>query len=406
MSMRRDLLVVSLLMSLVCWSVTPASAQGELVRVHAITPLTGPLAILGQDFKKGVDIAVEQINKSGGVAGRTFAVDITDTQGKPDIVRRELERIVRRENAPIILGGEISAGTSSAAQYAEQAQVPFLNAAAVFSELLERNYKHYFTQQITGDDEASAVLAFAKEIAGGKPLSETRLAILFEDSPRGAGTADRVRKRLATQNVPIAAEASYNRANRNLLPVVGKIAASKATLVVWMGYTEDVVAGLQALQQIEYYPYVLGVGGGPGDPRLPQLVNPALIEKLHVSNVDYFNADTERAAPLTNAFREKYGSNPSSYVSLGYAGATTVRYILQDILAKTPKPTKDDFLAALRQVDIPGDKTITPFTNIKFGPNGGNLGARALVAQWQDGGTRKATVWPKEIAKSSPAPLR
>ncbi len=387
-------------------SATLSHAQSEALRFPAITPLTGALAILGQDAKRGIDIAVEQINAGGGIAGRRLEIEVTDTQGKPDVVRRELERIVRLDNAPLILGCEISAGTSSAAQYAEQARVPYLNTAAVLSDVLERGYKWYFSQQITGDDEAATALAVMSHLAGAEKLSGEGIAILFEDSPRGAGTAERLKKLLQSNNVAIAAFVSYNRANRALLPVMSKVAESKAKLLVWAGYTEDVVAGLQAIKQLEYYPYVLGIGGGLGDPRLPELVEPTLLEKLKVANVDYFNPDMERARSLADAYRAKFKTEPSSYVSLGYSAVMALKHVVGQALKKSEKPTRADFRDILRAIEIPGEETVTPSSVVRFNAQGRNTGAQALVAQWQDGGKHKVTVWPQAVAKASPIPFR
>jgi branched-chain amino acid transport system substrate-binding protein len=58
------------------------------------------------------------------VLGRKLELKIVDTQGKPDVMRRELERLARLENAPLVLGCEVSAATAAAAQFAEQFKVP------------------------------------------------------------------------------------------------------------------------------------------------------------------------------------------------------------------------------------------------------------------------------------------
>ena len=72
--------------------------------IPAFTSLTGPIAILGQDAKKSIEIGVQQINEAGGIGGRKLMIDVTDTQGKPDVARREMERLVRLQNAPMLFG--------------------------------------------------------------------------------------------------------------------------------------------------------------------------------------------------------------------------------------------------------------------------------------------------------------
>jgi branched-chain amino acid transport system substrate-binding protein len=378
--------------------------SADPIKIPVLTALTGPLAILGQDGKKGIEIAVDQINRAGGIAGRKLIVEVSDSQGKPDTARREMERLVRLQNAPLVLGCDISAATASAAQFAEASQVALLNSAAVSSEILNRHYHWYFTQQITNNDEADMVLAFLKTISGD--LKTQKIALLYEDSPRGAGTGELVRKLLDKEGIKPTAEVSYNRAERNLLPFMKKLQETEPSILVWAGYTEDIVAGIKAMQQLEFVPYVIGVGGGAGDPRLPTLVDAKFIDRLKLSNIDYFNSDFKRVAALVEEYRAKYNATPSSYVGICYAGGMTLKPILEAAYKKSNNPTRADIQSVLRDLNIPGDQTAIPGEFIKFDPDGRNLGARALVTQWKGEATRKATVFPASIATDEPSPLK
>lgn len=376
------------------------------ITVSVLTPLTGAIAILGQDGKKGIEIALQQINDAGGVAGRRLAVEFADSQGKPDVARREMERLVRLQKAPLVLGCDISAATSTAAQFAEASQTPFFNASAVSAEIVNRHYQWYFTQQITSDDEASTAVAFLKSLSGGDVgLKGQKVALLYEDSPRGTDSGELVRKMLETDGVKLVIESSYNRAERNLVPVMKKVQEASPTILVWAGYTEDVVAGIKAMQQLDFTPYVAGIGGGLGDPRLPELVDPKFIERLRVSNIDYFSPDLKRVAYLTEQYKKLHNGLPSSYAGMCYSGAITLGKVLQRAYAASPNPGREDLQKLLRGFELSGDETSIP-GSIKFDPDGRNIGARALVAQWKDGASRKATVYPESIATSALTPLK
>ncbi|OYU86087.1 MAG: hypothetical protein CFE29_30580 [Bradyrhizobiaceae bacterium PARB1] len=403
-------LVLTFVAALSTFGVDELRAQSQpvadTISIPVLTPLTGPLAILGQDGKKGIEIAVQQINEAGGIAGRRLAMDIVDSQGKPDVARREMERLVRLQNAPLVLGCDISASTSTAAQFAEASQTPLFSAGAVSSEILNRHYHWYFSEQISSQDEADTAVSFLKSItetAGG--LKAQKIALLYEDSPRGADAANLIRKQLEKEGATPVGDVSYNRAERNLLPVMKKVQETDANLLVWAGYLEDVVAGLKAMQQLDFTPYVVGIGGGPGDPRLPELVDAKFIDRLKLSNIDYFSADLKRVAYLTEQYRKKYNAIPSSYVGMCYAGAITLKTILERAYAKSTNPTRSDLQAVLRDLDLSADQTAIPGA-IKFDADGRNVGARALVTQWKEGASHKTTVFPPAIAVASPASLK
>jgi branched-chain amino acid transport system substrate-binding protein len=383
------------------------AADPPVLSIPVVTPLSGPTSVIGQDVVKSLDIAVRHIAEDGGVLGRKLELKIVDTQGKPDVMRRELERLARLENAPLVLGCEVSAATAAAAQFAEQFKVPYLNSAAVAADILERGYGWYFSDQITGDDEARAVTSFVEHLLAQRRGAPAKFAFLFEDSPRGAGTIDATRKLLKAKGLTPVTEVSYNRAERNLLPQIKKVEQAAPDIVVWAGYTEDVVAGLKAMQQIAFMPYIVGIGGGPGDPRIPTLVDPAFVQKLRLSTVDYFNPDLARAKRFTDAYQKQYGTMPSSYASLCYRGAYTARAALESALkAKGSSLDRDSIRQAFRTLKVPGESTIAPFRSIEFDAHGRNIGAQCLIAQWHDGATKKITVWPKDVAVRAPLPLQ
>lgn len=380
-----------------------SSGQEEPIRIAAIAPLSGPIAALGQDEQKGAAIAVEEINRAGGLKafnGRKLAIEFSDTQGKSDIVRSEMERLATRERMPMVLGYEISAATAVAAQFAEQQRLPFLNSAAVSEDILKRGYKWYFSEMGTSSDEAAAALAFLETLSKAAGGERPAVAFLYEDSPRGAGTAVATRKLVEHAGFRVVADVSYNRAERNLLTFVSKVQQAKPEVVFWAGYTADVVAGLKAMQQLDFTPYVIGAGGGLGDPRLAEQADPAFLERVRASTVDYFNPDMPRARKFTQAFRAKYNRDPSPYASIGYRGVYTVRAVLE----KAARLDREAIRTALQQIDIPGEATITPYRAVKFGPDGRNVGVQNLVTQWHGG--RKVTVWPAEVATGTAIPLR
>ncbi|MBP6900334.1 MAG: ABC transporter substrate-binding protein [Burkholderiaceae bacterium] len=58
-------------------------AQGGPLRIGLITPLSGPQEFIGTYVKNGAEIAVEQINKAGGILGRQVALEIRDDKANP-----------------------------------------------------------------------------------------------------------------------------------------------------------------------------------------------------------------------------------------------------------------------------------------------------------------------------------
>lgn len=84
-----------------------AHAQ-ETIKIGVPTSLTGPWADLGNQVKRAVNFAVDEVNKSGGVIGRKVQAEFLDSEGKPDVARRQAEKLALQGNK--ILLGLIASG--------------------------------------------------------------------------------------------------------------------------------------------------------------------------------------------------------------------------------------------------------------------------------------------------------
>ena len=84
----------------------PAYSQ---VTIGASAPLTGPRALLGRNFKQGVELAVEEINAAGGVLGKPLQVAFEDDQGdNPNAALNAVNKLMQVSKAPVILGPHYS----------------------------------------------------------------------------------------------------------------------------------------------------------------------------------------------------------------------------------------------------------------------------------------------------------
>ena len=73
------------------------------LRIGVPTDLSGTYATLGEEVMRAVHFAVDQANAQGGVAGHKVEIKSYDTEAKPDLARRQSEKLVS-EGYPILTG--------------------------------------------------------------------------------------------------------------------------------------------------------------------------------------------------------------------------------------------------------------------------------------------------------------
>jgi branched-chain amino acid transport system substrate-binding protein len=71
-------------------------------------PLTGVAAYGGKSSLVGVQMAVDRINKAGGINGRPVELVVADDQSKPDIGRRAVEKLATEDAIDFHVGGFLS----------------------------------------------------------------------------------------------------------------------------------------------------------------------------------------------------------------------------------------------------------------------------------------------------------
>src|SRR5262245_58474269 len=159
---------------------TSAAAQQE-VKVGVLYALSGPTAQIGIDAVAAVKTVMEIVNdgadlplplaKGGGLpglGGAKVSIVVVDHQAKPEVGQSETERLISQEKVHAVFGAYFSSVTSAAAQAAERAGVPFLNAESSQPALTKRGLKYFFRTSPTDETFSQLMFDFLKDFGAKK----------------------------------------------------------------------------------------------------------------------------------------------------------------------------------------------------------------------------------------------
>jgi branched-chain amino acid transport system substrate-binding protein len=85
-----------------------AFGQAKPYKLGTLQPLSGAAAPGGKTALVGVQVAVDRINKTGGINGRPVELIIADYESKPDVGRRKAEKLVVEDQIDVHVGGYLS----------------------------------------------------------------------------------------------------------------------------------------------------------------------------------------------------------------------------------------------------------------------------------------------------------
>jgi branched-chain amino acid transport system substrate-binding protein len=123
------LMPTALLVGLLAVSTTSGFAAGKVIKIGGLFPISGPGSYFGVQDKQGVELAIEQLNKTG-VNGYKFEVQYEDSACSPLPATQAAKRLVEQFKPDVAIGEECSDATLAIMPIMAQAKIPLLNAGS------------------------------------------------------------------------------------------------------------------------------------------------------------------------------------------------------------------------------------------------------------------------------------
>lgn len=371
------------------------------LKVGALYPFSGGLALLGNESYRGLELAIEERNGSGGVNGQKIVLVKADAVDANQAVG-EARRLTSVEDVKAIVGSYSSAISFAATQVSELAGVPYFELGAVSDPITDRGYKYVFRTNSTAKDFANTTVnAVAKLIAPAIKVDpkSMRIAIIHEDGLYGTTVAGFQKETAKRLGLNVVESLPYSAKTVDLSSLILRLKGAKADVVLQTSYQNDTILFFRQAKAAGYKPKaVIGAGGGYSLSDTAQALGADLDGAF---NVDFPTYETNEAgAPGMTAFvaayKKRYGTAPRSGHSLvNYVGAKA----FLDVMANAGTVDKDQIRTAALAYKKPVASTAAGW-GFRFAENGQNELASANIMQWQSG--KLMTVYPAEAAVAKP----
>lgn len=375
-----------------------STASADEVKFGALYPLSGPLALLGEESFRGLEIAVEEINANGGVQGMQVVLAGGDAVDNNQAIG-EARRLISRENVAGIFGTYASSRSIAASQVTELAGVPYFELGAVAHEITNRGFENMYRTNPTARHMARThidMLLEAVAPALGRDATDLRIGIIHEDSNYGSSVASFQELYGEEAGLNIVMVEGYPASNVDMSSIVLRLRDRDVDIVMQTSYQDDSILFLRQANERGFRPAAI-IGGGGGYSMMPtaEAVGFDVIEGVLNADFTQYLVNDGFAVGVTEfveAYRAKYGSDPRSGHSLNnYAGAKVILEALDQVEGFTP----DTIREALMAVEIPAGTTSVGY-GVKFADNGQNDAAFMMGMQWRDG--ELITVYPPDAA--------
>src|SRR5688500_16807033 len=310
------LLVTSIFSSFACVQKGgPAATEtGDTIRVGVYVDLTGQTSSFGQSTKNGIELAVEEINKAGGVNGKQIQLIIEDDQGRPEQAKTVVSKLINQDKVHAVLGEVASTNSLAAAPVAQEAKIPMITPSSTNPKVTEVG--DYISRVCFIDPFQGSVMA---KFAANTLKAKTAAILGDVNSDYSKGLTQFFEEEFTKLGGKILAKEAYTQTDPDFKGQLTKIRNLNPDVIYVPGYYGQV--GIIAKQARELGMNVPLLGGDGWDS--PEIWNlgGAALKNTYISN--HYSA--ENPAPeiqnFVKAYRAKFNVVPDSLAALAYDAA-------------------------------------------------------------------------------------
>jgi branched-chain amino acid transport system substrate-binding protein len=121
-----------------------AAQAADSIPIGILGPFTGSLAFNAEEMKKGMMLAVDEVNAKGGLFGRKVELIYGDTEAKPDKGVAAVKKLLTRDNVLVVGGGYASSVNIATSEVCQNEKTPNVVAIAISPTITNRGFDYVF----------------------------------------------------------------------------------------------------------------------------------------------------------------------------------------------------------------------------------------------------------------------
>ena len=363
----------------------------DTIKIGAVLPLSkAAFAQAGEEQRRGLLMALEEVNQAGGVLGKKVELIIEDDTGEPSVGIAAAEKLIARDKVVALIGG-YSSTITYAQLNAIQRYEPFVAWVGASSTKVEHEFgpKRWFFHYHPWDyHRQSTVRDFLLSIS---PQPKA-VAVAYEDGIYGTTSRDYVVKYLKEKGFNVVFDERFKSGSSDFTPMLTKIKRTNPEVFYWVAYAGDTTLIMKQAKEIDFNPKLfLSVAVN-----FPQYKPSLGATGDYVSGVDVWVPGMK--LPETVKWMEKFKKaypdrTPEYWVPLAYTNLMTV----VEAIKGAGSTDKEKLIAAMEKTDYNSPMGKMTF---KKSEEGGLHQAidEQIVTQWQAGVSH--VVYPASKATS------
>ena len=272
-------------------------SSSNTIKIGSLESMTGDNATFGKSTQEGIELATEEINKSGGVLGKQIEVIVADDQSQAAQVRQAVLKLIEQDKVVSILCEVASGRTAAAAPDCQKNKIPLLSPSSTRNDVTDAGdyiFRSCFTDALQGK--------WMVEIATDTLKTKKAALLVDVQNAYSVGLAKVIREEFAKKGGTIVREENYSAQSKDFQTQLTNIRAADPEVVFLPGYYSEVVNMLPQARKLGIN--VPFIGGDAWDAEETIAIGKDAVNNCYFTN-HYAHDDPD---PKVQEFVKKYQS--------------------------------------------------------------------------------------------------
>ncbi|MBT2727282.1 ABC transporter substrate-binding protein [Bacillus sp. ISL-75] len=307
-----------------------SGSDSKTIKVGVNLELSGGVASYGESLENGIDIAVDEINKAGGVKGKKLEIIKVDNKSEAAEATNGAIKLTSQDKVTAIIGAATSGDTVAQAQIANDTKTILLTPSGTSPNVTvgDNGKLNEFVFRTSYIDPFQGIVAgnFA-----AKKLNVKNAAIFADSaSDYAKGLAAAFKETYEKAGGKVVAEEAYVAKDTDFRATLTRIKAKNPEFIFIPGYYEEVGLIVKQARELGITVPLMGADGWDS-PKLVQLAGADALNNTFITN-HYTSEDPDKnIQKFVTTYKEKFnGESPNAFNALGY---DTV-YLLADAIER------------------------------------------------------------------------
>ncbi len=300
--------VVVLVVAGVIWGTR--TQEPDTITIGAILPLSGSAAPYGQNAQRGIDLAVSEVNASGGIDGKQVVVLYEDSKTEPKEAVSALEKLYNSNGVRYVIGDINSTGLLAMAPIAERSKILLLSPGASNPKISDAGdyiFRNWHSDALEGQVGAAHAL---------NALGWKTAAVLYVNAAYGAGLAETFREEFDRLGGKTIAYEAYPQDATNMREQISKILAGNPDGLYLPGWPKEMAVALRQLKELGSTLPILSAQGFD-DPSILELAGDAA-EGVVFSVPEQPDPNDKTVKAFLEVYKARHDKEPGVCSAAGY----------------------------------------------------------------------------------------